>query len=304
MTRSYARAIAVLGATFCLCLASLSLLLARSEPTQIQLLDPSESLQAAIDACSDGSTIQLGPGAFKGPLQITRAVTLVGAGREQTTIVAPQTASAVVLISGDQGMSVTIEDLGLVQLPSVTAGGRSDGDECHGLAAAGHCHVALRGLSIRDLSGCGIVLDDGCHAFLGDSSVEGNREDGVFLKGASHLNMSGCQLLANWRNGLSVEDHSTARLVDCEIRANDEHGAAAFHGSDLHVESCAIERNFEDGVHVTGASTVSLLLNDIRENVRYGVYTSHPENLRVCGGNSILNNHKEDISPGAVGGGC
>lgn len=87
-----------------------------------------ESIQAAVDAASDGDTIILAAGTYREQVDISdKALTIVGAGVGQTIIEAPDTAD--LTPSGDTAYRavVTVEDGANVSLAGVTVDGRAQG---------------------------------------------------------------------------------------------------------------------------------------------------------------------------------
>ncbi|MFW6321908.1 MAG: NosD domain-containing protein, partial [Halohasta sp.] len=79
-------------------------------------LSPGDSVQDAVDAAPNGSTIHLQPGRYEGPIEVDRSITLRGSG---ATIEGNDTGSPV---------RVTAEDVGIVGL-SVTGIGNETRDE-------------------------------------------------------------------------------------------------------------------------------------------------------------------------------
>ena len=64
------------------------------------------SIQAAINAASEGDTIKIDAGTYDGSLSIGKSVTLVGAGADQTTITQSASDSVITITAG---VSVTIK---------------------------------------------------------------------------------------------------------------------------------------------------------------------------------------------------
>ena len=87
----------------------------RDRPVRAELA-PGDSVQAAVDAAPNGSTVHLRPGRYEGPVDVDRSITLHGPG---ATIAGNGTGSVV---------RVTAEDVGIVGL-TVTGIGNQTRDE-------------------------------------------------------------------------------------------------------------------------------------------------------------------------------
>jgi hypothetical protein len=79
---------------------------AAGQPTVCQAGCAFSSIQAAIDAAASGSTITIAAGMYDGSITITKDISLVGSGAEETTITQDGTNSVITI---SRGVSVTIK---------------------------------------------------------------------------------------------------------------------------------------------------------------------------------------------------
>ena len=128
------------------------------------------SVQAALDAASDGATIRLCPGTYDGDLDITRNVTLIGAGDEADP------ATNTILDAAGSGRVVTVYD-GNLTLQSVRITGGRAGEYNGGGIFNGTGTLALIDTTVTGNTadhGGGIHNIFGGTVTLSDSTVSGN----------------------------------------------------------------------------------------------------------------------------------
>ena len=142
-------------------------------------LAPGDSVQEAIAAAPNGSTIRLGPGRYEGPIEVDRSITLHGPG---ATIEGNGTGSVV---------HVTADDVGIVGLTVTGVGNQTrdedavTGDEWdanielgygHGdaaIAAVGAPGVHVADLTVPSTPANGVLLRDSPEAVVRNLSVTG-----------------------------------------------------------------------------------------------------------------------------------
>jgi len=142
-------------------------------------LSPGDSVQAAVDAAPNGSTVVLRPGRYEGPIEVDRSITLRGPG---ATIAGNDTGSVV---------RVTAEDVGIVGF-TVTGIGNQTRDESavtgdewdanielgygHGdaaIAAIGAPGVHVADVTVPSTPANGVLLRDSPEAVVRNLSVTG-----------------------------------------------------------------------------------------------------------------------------------
>jgi hypothetical protein len=215
------------------------------------------SVQEAIDAASDGDTIALCPGAYRGNLTIDRDLTLVGLGDADGTngtIVRGAGATSVVRI---ESANVALRNL------RVTGGGGADG--------AG-------------------IFNSGGTLELIDCAVNRNTAGsggGIYNNGT--LTLTRCIVGENTaRFGGGITNFMTLSLIESDIRGNtapepDGRGGGIFNGAGATVELDAASRVTENTAGDTGGGiynnggTVTL---DNPENLT----ANTPDNCTGCSG--------------------
>jgi parallel beta-helix repeat protein len=272
-----------------------------SSTTEAQQTSGSLSLQELVDSCDEGETVALPAGEFSGPLIISKSLSIVGSGPDQTVITAPGSAPAIVTAAGEASITVVIED---VQIRG--AAGDESGDDstergaCHGLLATGQGHLVLRSVVIRDASGHGVYLEGRWYGLIEDSTIQGNRECGILLERSSSATITRSLISGNGEDGIRMEHTASALIEHNRIVENDEHGIVLGDLARAMVELNLIRGNHEDGVHITGGARAELFFNEIVGNSRYGVFSQSAENLEACEGSRVEDNRKADYSPGAA----
>jgi S1-C subfamily serine protease len=125
------------------------------------------TIQAAIDAAREGAIIQISQGVYREALQITKDLTLQGAGRD-LTVLDGEGLSYGIVIDGD--IQVTVDNLtvrnfgwhGLwvtgLSSPHVIVRNSQFSGNASGLALSFAKRVEIRGNVIRDNRGCGIDI--------------------------------------------------------------------------------------------------------------------------------------------------
>lgn len=270
---------------------------------EAQQTNGSLSLQELVDSCDEGETVALPAGEFSGPLVISKSVSIIGSGPEETMITAPRSASAIVAVVGEQPITVVIED---VQIRG--AEGDESGDDstergvCHGILATGQGHLVLHAVLIRDVSGHGIYLQGVWYGLIESSTIQGNRECGILLERSSSTTITRSLISGNGEDGIRIEHTVSALIEHNRIVENDEHGIVLGDLARAMAELNLLRGNHEDGVHITGGARAELFFNEIVDNSRYGIFSQSAENLEACGGNLVEDNNKADYSPGAAAG--
>lgn len=186
------------------------------------LVRPFGTLSAALAASPRAATIALSRGAhaLSATVEITRAVDIVGAGAGASVVEAPAGASALSVVGSGDSIAVSLSgitvrapvatgEFGVVgvegsarcSLRDVIVEGGSDGLRAdrgatvcaegvsvrtagrRGVALLGGSQGFLRGVSVRDGAGVG-VLSDRSHLTLERALVASNGRDGVAMRGA------------------------------------------------------------------------------------------------------------------------
>ncbi len=90
-------------------------------------LTPANNLQAAINQAAEGDRLVLGPGLYNDTVTITKALTIEGAGVDETEISGAFLGDTVIVISGVSGDGVTIKSLTISNGTTPAGGGNGIG---------------------------------------------------------------------------------------------------------------------------------------------------------------------------------
>lgn len=148
------------------------------------------SVQAAIDAASNGATIHVCAGTFSGNITIGKSLTLVGPGAGATTLSGNQNGSAVTV---NQGPTVTLQGLRISNGAAINGGGinnsgtltltactltQNSADQGGGIynsASLTLNQTSIEGNFALNNEGGGIYNGNGGNLVMNDSQISGNK---------------------------------------------------------------------------------------------------------------------------------
>jgi len=133
-------------------------------------ITPGQSIQEAIDNTVAGAMICLGAGEWEENLVITKRVTLVGAGSDNTTI-RGKIDRPVIEVRGDA-------EVGITNL-KIT---KSKGDQ-NGITISGDASVIIDDCSISENGWNGIEVENSAWAWVSESTIKNNRYVGIVIGG-------------------------------------------------------------------------------------------------------------------------
>ena len=237
------------------------------QPPCTVIVQPGESIQAAIDAAPEGAVICLAKGEWEENIKIRKSLTLRGQSPEQTVIRAKAWGQPVVRISSSEEIHVVIEKL------TVTgAKGQPDG---HGIIVEGSAHATITGCTVSKNERDGIELRDSAQTSITGCTVSGNGY-GIWLRDSAQATISGNVIEGN--SGYGILSWSTGEVRGEENRLRDN-------GVDLGgnlpgtlrlplVEATEVEILFPDERYPTLQHAVDALLPGGRLSLQKGEYTA------------------------------
>lgn len=249
------------------------------EPTDCK----TSSLQAVIDAARDGDTITLAPGICTENLVITKNLTLVGAGMEQTVLRGGKLGFPVVFVQSEQPITVTLKNLTLSDAPKASDNPQH-GKECvlfypellcpSGLQARGAARVSVDSLRIARNPWVGVYALDSAYISVQNSEIIENGW-GVYVSPDASVKLLNSTVERSRENGIEI--WGTASLARTLIRVNGRSGIESV--GTVTLSDSEIVQNRGSGVLLIGASQMEIRSNTITENGLWGI-TGY---LRKCG---------------------
>ena len=222
-----------------------------------------ESIQAAIDAAAEGSTIALAEGVFRERIRVTKPLTLAGAGWDKTRLQPEGSVEipndATITVSDTKGVAFR----GLKV--TVSATDRTVSTE-----------MAARG----GVGGAAAVRINGAGVSISDTVVVGPCGFGVVVANGSLLDISDTLVAAVWGTGVAVEGArgragpSTLHMRGCVVRNCYHRCVTLGPGCDSSViERSLISGSAWHGIRYDDASPL-IRQNVIFGNARCGIYES------------------------------
>ena len=221
-----------------------------------------ETLELAIESVALDSTIELSEGVFRLQeiLELDKPLTLVGAGKEQTSIVS-RDGNAVILYSGEGNL--TVRDLTIYHDGNLAA-------EVLILQAAeadlSNC-IIRGGIDSEDQVGAGLLLEDFSQVNVSNCEFVDNEGVGVLVRGDSQLDMKTSIVT---RNGFGVAfvGNSSGQLVDNVIEKNNKNGVLVLEYATPLITSNRIMDNLESGIsyNLNGEGGGLAEANELRGN--------------------------------------
>lgn len=241
------------------------------------------SLQAAIDAAHDGDTIAIASGVCSENLVITKSLTLVGAGIDQTVLRGSKPGFPVVFVQSDTPITVTLKNLTLADAPKASDNPQH-GKECalfypelicpSGLQARGAVRVTARSVRIARNPWVGIYVLDTASVLAQESEIIENSW-GVYVSPDAAVELRDSQVERSRENG--VEIWGTASIARALIKANGRAGIESV--GTVQVFDSEIAQNRGSGILLSGASQTEIRFNEITGNGLWGIAAY----LRKCG---------------------
>jgi len=181
-----------------------------------------KTIRAAIDdkACE---TITVAAGTYTENLEITRSLTLTGAGYDQTTIKAASSGQPTIVIYGDD-ITATIE--------GVTVTGGNDGISVHGTAKATIQDSRISDNRGEDISS-GIEVWDSTQVTIQHNIISGNWFNGIWIADSVQVSVTHNQIFNNDYDGIELLVEPKAEISDNEITNNGRCGIHAYPGSTI-----------------------------------------------------------------------
>ena len=199
--------------------------LAQEQSTCTITVNPSESIQKAIDNAPAGAVICLGKGTWNENIKITKSLTIRGQGSSDTIIIGTTTGYPVVLVStpavNKQAVLVTLEGIGIRhrwQTAQFSCANPSKNICGFGILARGAGRVTISDITVSD-SKAGIVLSQHVIAKIINSAIS-KVDDGVMLLDSAQATITGSTISSNKNDGIFIANSARATINDNRISGN------------------------------------------------------------------------------------
>ncbi len=124
----------------------------------------------------------------------------------------------------------------------------------------------------------GIAVNQNGFAYIVDSQVFGNHQDGVLALNGGTVEIRNSSLINNMSNGLKVNGKSHAVVLDGSTLGGNLNGIHAWVHSTVFIHSSTITENTNTGILISKDSAVLTFENvDVSENVGFGVFCEDTE---------------------------
>lgn len=227
--------------------------------TDFVLVQPGQSIQAAIDRVPAGAVICLAEGTWSTQLEITKPLTLRGAGASQTILRGSSRNQPTILICGGmQGSS------GLVKVSDLSVRGNYEGIMVLGVASADitHCDVS------NNYWG-GITATDDTQVTIRGCTIAHHHDTGIGIAGRAQVTITNCEITDNhW--GVLLNQSSFTTLSQVIVQSN-EWGIWARADSCGVIHASDISENRVDGIRLLDSVCLGLVDNRIAGNRYYGI---------------------------------
>jgi parallel beta-helix repeat protein len=303
--------VAVLGLA-----TQLSMSIETQQPSCTAIIQPGESIQAAIDTVEEGAVICLAEGTWRENIIIRRSLTLRGKGANQSSIKGQLEGKPVIQIEGN--LEVRIEELTIAEAKLKGAWGTL---EEQGIRIMGQARVTILDSIIERNGWYGILAGDSAQVtiynsicrenFYGigvgkrarvtisNSTVEKNGVDGIILTGSAQVTLSGSTIVKENRFGIYIQGVALAQVIisDSTVVENRGYGIFITGSAKATISSLTVERNLWDGISIVGFVRATISNVTVAENERHGITIGGLAQATLT--NLIIQeNHRSGISIG------
>ncbi|NIA11434.1 MAG: hypothetical protein GWP10_17330, partial [Nitrospiraceae bacterium] len=209
-------------------LASSIAVFAQEKPTCRITVNPSESIQTAINEAPVGAVICLASGTWTENIKVEKSLTLKGTGADKATIIGKEE-GPVVWIAAPAGATQTV---------SV---------KIEGLKITG-----AHGWCLGNVCACGMLIQSSAQVMLSDSSISENKRDGINLTGSAQATISNSIISGNGIDGIKLEDLAQVTISGSTISKNKVFGIDLGDSTRATISNSTISENMATGVYVGG----------------------------------------------------
>ncbi|MBI1743453.1 right-handed parallel beta-helix repeat-containing protein [Candidatus Acetothermia bacterium] len=191
-------------------------------------VQPGQSIQQVIDNAPENAVICLSVGVYQEHVEISKPITLRGAGREQTVIKSDNGRSTI-RVQGQSEIHVTLSQLTIGYSGGAEAflvAGKSAVDlsdsglshSYYGVRVENEAHLTLTNSQVSDNLG-GVSANNEASVSVINSQIS-NNGGGLVARDAAKLTLQNTQIIGNRGDGLDVSDNAQVELAEAIFEDN------------------------------------------------------------------------------------
>jgi parallel beta-helix repeat protein len=258
------------------------------------IVQPGESIQAAIDKAKEGAVICLAEGTWEENLVIGKGLTLRGLGPGKSVIKGSR--GPVILITSDTEIEVIVEGLTIAEAKTGDYYYKEPLRHPIGLSLGGKVKATIKGNAISGNEDDGIYMEGSAQATIQGNTISGNRGNGITMEAAAQATISGNTISENHSYGIGMGDAAQATISGNTISGNEDDGISMWDSAQATISGNTISGNRYDGIYMHDAQA-TIEKNTISENYYYGIGMGSYAQATIQG-NAISGNRDDGIYMG------
>jgi SpoVK/Ycf46/Vps4 family AAA+-type ATPase len=260
----------------------------------VSLQDPAshQSIEAAVKAAPDGTTIAVAPGTYAESIVLSRPVTLT-ARQPNSVVIESSSGPALAVTAGSVSVSgLTLRSTDPQAAAVSVSGGKLTLEDCEVAAAcraAIEAHgsgtaVSMRGGQVRNPAGSGVVISDGAAGTFERTTIENVASDGVVISAGADPAFRDCTICDVDGTGLSAADAARGTIHGGEITRIGGIAARFSRGSVTRMARTRIHATSDVGVLVESRAQPTLEECQISCTGSHGIMLTGEANpaVRAC----------------------
>ncbi|HIH95646.1 TPA: PGF-pre-PGF domain-containing protein [Methanosarcina acetivorans] len=277
----------------------------------VQNLDTGEffgTIQAAIDASSDGATIVVYPGTHVENVDVYRQLTIrSSSGNPLDTVVRASSSGDHVFYVNASNVKISgftisganqkspYAGIYLTRAKSCTVEDNIISGNWYGIYLDNSASNILSNNTVSSNSDTGIYLDNSASNVLSNNKVSSNSGTGICLLSSVNNKLTDNTVFSNYRNGIWLKDNSNTNILSGNLASSNTRAGFLLDNQCIgnSLENNVVDANGGHGVYLSAASNSNNLKNNtISSNTLYGIYLSSSGDNRVTEGNRITSNSR------------
>jgi serine/threonine-protein kinase len=239
------------------------------QPRVLNKVIKPEDFVRAVETARDGAILELGAGEYRlvQGLEITRSITLIGAGRDKTRIVSDD---EIFVLKFDASGTFTARDLSFEHDGSqkadvvVIENGSFEFERCQ-------FSGGIRNPEQDPTTGDGLWVRHKARGRVSQSVLSDNGLHGLELQGSANLTLQGNTFERNKENGLAFFDNTSGVARGNTSRKNGLHGISVAEQASPRLENNIFELNTEVGLRYSGTASGAATGNTVGQNGLSGI---------------------------------